>query len=214
MGEYGQKALQEVVAGSVCPAAAPDRALACNSSAGGSTDVQQNELHGMGAEWGDGWGALCQRMMLQLSLEGRERGKKIYNRGCGPTHDGDFGEGCQDHRSSAMAIFNPSHACTHFIQKGLAQEDTRGFSVREGPPLSAMSCSRTSRIPAEWSNSDQLSRTWHSSRLSQGECDSSLRQSRALHPLGVWKPWSRLPGSMLGVRAGQQGAYCLPGSIH
>jgi len=76
MGEYGQEALQEVVAGSVCPAAAPDRSLVCNSSAGGSTDVQQNELHGMGAEWGDGWGALCQRMMLRLSLEGRERGKK------------------------------------------------------------------------------------------------------------------------------------------
>jgi len=28
----------------------------------------------MGAEWADGWGALCQRMMLRLSLEGRERG--------------------------------------------------------------------------------------------------------------------------------------------
>jgi len=32
-------------------------------------------------------------------------------------HDGDFGEGCQDHRSSAMAIVYPRHACTHRIQK-------------------------------------------------------------------------------------------------
>jgi len=71
MGALGQEALHEVVAGSVCPAAALDRALVCNSSAVGSTDVQKCELRGMGAEWGDGWGALCQRMMLRLSLEGR-----------------------------------------------------------------------------------------------------------------------------------------------
>jgi len=76
MGDYGQESLQEAVAESACPAAAPDHALVRNSSAAGSTDVELSELHGMGGEWCEGWGALWQLMMLRLSLEGSERGGK------------------------------------------------------------------------------------------------------------------------------------------
>ena len=129
-------------------------------------------------------------------------------------HDSDCRRRCQDDWSSAMAVISLSQSCTLPTQKGLAQEYIRGKRFRKGPPLSAISRSYTSTISAQSSNSDHLPRTLHSSRLIQGQCDSSLRQLRVLHQLGAWKSRLQLPGSMLKVREELQGAYCLPVSIH
>lgn len=63
MRDYGRVALQFILSESACPAAALDRTVVCNSSAGSSTDVQSCEQNGVSAEWGDGWDTLCQRMM-------------------------------------------------------------------------------------------------------------------------------------------------------
>jgi len=137
-----------------------------------------------------------------------------YDRDCGPTHDGDYGGDCQDHRSGALAIFNSSRPCALCIQEGLSQEYTRWKISGDGRPLSVVSCSHTSGIPAEWPKLEHLPRTWHSSRLIKEQCDSSLRQSRALHPLDASKPSSRLSDSILGVPTRLLGAYCLPGWIY